>query len=161
MKEESHDERIERISRHLSRTGQLDRLQGFAHHGHTSVYDHVHTVSRIALRLNEKWGWNVDPDRLVRASLLHDYFLYDWHDKSHPHPRPHGFTHPKVAARNAHRDYGLDEWEIEAIHSHMFPLTPMPPKHREGWLLTMADKMATWQELKQYWRKKLKRSPTA
>lgn len=151
---EDHESRIRRISNHLCRHGSLEKTKDYIQHGHTSVFDHVHNVSRIALHLNERLHLKADPDRLVRAALLHDYFLYDWHDKGHEHLRPHGWHHPKVAAHNAHRDYGLDEREMDAIHGHMFPFTLHWPRHREGWILTMADKISTYKELKDYWRHK-------
>lgn len=155
----SHDDkrRIARISRDLRQRGRLDHTKAFIQHGHTTVYTHVHHVARIALWLNGKLKLKADKDRVIRSALLHDYFLYDWHDKSHDHPRPHGFLHPKVAMEKAHADYGLHEREKDAIRTHMFPLTP-PPKHREGWLVTMADKLSTFHELRRYAReKKLKR----
>ena len=43
---------------------------------------------------------NVDKRSLIRGALLHDYFLYDWHDKNKP-AKFHGFTHPKIAFENA------------------------------------------------------------
>ena len=81
----------------------------------------------------------VDKDSLVRGALLHDYFLYDWHvkDKSR---RFHGFTHASVAAANASRDFELNDIERDIIAKHMFPLTPFPPMHREGFIVSLADK---------------------
>ena len=144
---------LTRVSRHLRACGRLDHTRAFIQHGHTTVYTHVHHVARIALWLNEKLRLNADKERLIRSALLHDYFLYDWHDKSHDHPRPHGLLHPKVAMENADRDYGLHEREKDAIRSHMFPLS-LPPRHREGWLVTMADKLSTFHELRRYSRQR-------
>ena len=79
----------------------------------------------------------------MRAALLHDYFLYDWHEHDAPgnkHPRLHGFYHPGIAARNAKKDFNLTERELDAIRKHMWPLTILPPSHRESWVITMADK---------------------
>ena len=33
------------------------------------------------------------------------------------------------------------------IKTHMFPLTPIPPLSREGWVLTMADKSTSISEI--------------
>ncbi|OLU47450.1 HD domain-containing protein [Faecalibaculum rodentium] len=152
---EEDQKHIVDVSRHLCRTGELARTRDFIQHGHTTVYTHVHHVARIALWLNRKLNLKADRDRVIRSALLHDYFLYDWHDKSHDHPRPHGFHHPKVAMEAAHRHYELHPREQDAIVSHMFPLTK-PPRHREGWLVTAADKLSTFQELSAWWRRKLR-----
>lgn len=143
---EEDQKRIVHVSRQLTRDGELGRTRSFIQHGHTTVYTHVHHVARIALWLNRRLNLKADRDRVIRSALLHDYFLYDWHDKSHDHPRPHGFHHPRVAMETAHRHYDLHEREKDAIVSHMFPLT-RPPRHREGWLVTAADKLSTFQEL--------------
>ena len=71
--------------------------------------------------------------------MLHDYFLYDWHQKDSAH-RLHGFRHPKTALGNAQRDYHLNWKEKNIIARHMFPLIPVPPQCREAWIVCLADK---------------------
>ena len=71
--------------------------------------------------------------------MLHDYFLYDWHQKDPSH-RLHGFRHPKTALGNAQRDYYLNWKEKNIIARHMFPLIPVPPQCREAWIVCLADK---------------------
>lgn len=83
---------------------------------------------------------------LIRAALLHDYFLYDWHDWDNGTHRLHGFTHGKTAMRNAIRDFKLNQIERDSIEHHMFPLTPYPPKYIEGYLVTAADKISATKE---------------
>ena len=75
----------------------------------------------------------------MRGALLHDYFLYDWHQKDSSH-RLHGFRHPKTALGNAQRDYHLNWKEKNIIARHMFPLIPVPPQCREAWIVCLADK---------------------
>ena len=53
--------------------------------------------------LDQKWKLNCDKGSLVRGALLHDYFLYDWH-QPHKEYGLHGFTHPSTALRNAVQD---------------------------------------------------------
>ena len=81
----------------------------------------------------------------MRGALLHDYFLNDWHKKDDGH-RWHGFRHGKTAARNAKRDYRLNRLEEYIIASHMFPLTVLPPKSKEGWMVCLADKWCAAEE---------------
>lgn len=108
------------------------------------VHTHSVNVAWWAHRLADALPWKTDLDSLVRGALLHDYFLYDRHD-NHGHS-PHGFTHPRTALKNAEEDFDLNEKESDIILSHMWPLTIKPPEHKEGWLVTLADKIATWEE---------------
>ena len=37
--------------------------------------------------------------------------------------------------------------ERDLIAHHMFPFVPAPPRHREGWVVTLADKYCTLREV--------------
>lgn len=58
----------------------------------------------------------------------------------------HGFTHGGTAMRNAMRDFHLNRVERDSIENHMFPLTPIPPRYLEGYLVTIADKISATRE---------------
>ena len=113
----------------------------FIQHGKVSVFEHSVGVTLVSLMLAEKFKMKVDTRSLVRGSLLHDYFLYDWHDP-HPEVGLHGFTHAKIAMENACRDFDLNEIEKDMIARHMFPLNLKPPKYAESRILCLADKIA-------------------
>lgn len=116
---------------------QMEKL--FMQHGTVSCFEHSVAVAYTSLRLAESFRIKVDHKSLVRGALLHDYFLYDWHeaDKSH---RLHGFRHAKKALLNARADFTLNAKEEDIIVKHMFPLNPSPPKYRESVLVILADK---------------------
>ena len=70
------------LRRELTRLCEGSRYRccsGFVQHGRTSVYRHSVRVAWTSLRLARFLGWRIDAAALVRAALLHDYFLYDWH----------------------------------------------------------------------------------
>ena len=123
---------------------KAQQMKNFTQHGTTTVFEHCVSVAKFSLLmahyLEKKFRIKCDRDSLVRAALLHDYFLYDWHDKTIPGHNIHGFTHPRTACNNADRDFGLNEVEKDIISKHMFPLTFMPPRYRESILVTLADK---------------------
>ena len=98
-----------------------------------------------ALELARRLRLKVDEDSLVRGALLHDYFLYDWHEPDPDRPL-HGFYHPKAALKNARRDYGVNAREEDIILHHMFPLTLSPPRTKEGLLVCLADKLCAIKE---------------
>lgn len=110
-------------------------------HGNVTVNDHVWDVARYSLAICEKLHIRCSQKELIRGALLHDYFLYDWHepDEQNPH-KLHGFYHPGRALRNASKEYKLTAREKDIIKKHMWPLTLFPPKYREAWIVTAADK---------------------
>ncbi len=118
-------------------------MKDFIQHGETTVFEHCVAVAKysllIAYFLERVFKISVDKDSLVRGALLHDYFLYDWHIKGQARGL-HGFTHPAVAKENASRDFDLNDIEKDIIAKHMFPLTPFLPRHRESFIVSLADK---------------------
>ena len=74
----------------------------FMQHGTTSVYEHSLKVTQLSLKIALKLHLPVNRYALIRGALLHDYFLYDWHDDGHKY---HGFTHPYIAYKNACEDF--------------------------------------------------------
>lgn len=119
--------------------------RGHLQHGRVSVFQHELAVALMCLKLARGLRMRVNERALVRGALLHDYFLYDWHEKDASH-RWHGFTHPARALRNAERDFALGAIERDMIARHMFPLLPRPPRFRESLLLCLADKLCALKE---------------
>ncbi|HBL81022.1 MAG TPA: phosphohydrolase [Clostridiales bacterium] len=110
-------------------------------HGCTSIFEHSYNVACLSLYLAFKFHIDVNKKNLVRGALLHDYFMYDWHTAGRWH-NFHGFTHAKCALRNASRDFDLNAIEKNIIVRHMFPLNLIPPKHKEGFIVCIADKIS-------------------
>lgn len=131
--------------RDLERKGRFDEEKSAIQHGNTTIYSHSLKVAYTSLWLMEKSRIPMDVKSLAKGALLHDYFLYDWHDADPSH-RLHGFTHPKKALKNAQRDYNLNWKEKNIISRHMFPLVPVPPQCREAWLVCMVDKWCALSE---------------
>lgn len=119
------------------------QMKQFTQHGTTSVFNHCVAVAKFSLLiaqfLEKTLRIKVDRRSLVRGALLHDYFLYDWHDPVPAH-KIHGFTHPGIAWRNASRDFDMNRIEENIIRRHMYPLTPIPPTKRESIIVCLADK---------------------
>ncbi len=114
-------------------------------HGTFSVYDHSLLVTSMCISLSRKFRIKVNERAMVRGALLHDFFLYDWHEPTKAN-RIHGFTHPGIALRNAEKVFCLGKIEKNMIKRHMFPLTPVPPRYRESVILCVADKICATKE---------------
>ena len=116
-------------------------------HHNSTTYAHLIQVTVLAIKFCRKHHWKVDEKALVRAALLHDYYLYDWHDKPHRKKR-HARRHAVYAADNAERDFGLSPFERQLILYHMWPINPLHwPRCKEAWAILWADKKATFREL--------------
>ncbi|MBE6468727.1 MAG: HD domain-containing protein [Coriobacteriaceae bacterium] len=132
----------------LDAQGRFELTGGYIQHGAVSVRAHVIAVALASLRVADalgRLGIRTDRASLLRGALLHDYFLYDWHDPDPSH-RLHGFTHPFAALARAEEDFELTDCERTIIKRHMFPLVPVPPTCREAWIVCLADKACALHE---------------
>lgn len=122
-------------------SGNFQSTRNFIQHGTMPVHRHCLDVANQSIKIS-KWLRIPCSERdLIRGALLHDYFLYDWHDKNRDnYQRLHGFYHPGIALRNAEKEYRLSPREKDIIKKHMWPLTVVPPRCREAWIVTTADK---------------------
>lgn len=129
----------------LFTTEEVQSLKQYEQHLLINRLDHITSVAYISYLVCKKMGLNYR--EAARGAILHDLFYYDWRDK-YSHPRPHGYLHPGIALKNARILCGdkLTALEANTIKRHMFPLTPIPPRYPEGFVVSMADKYcATWE----------------
>lgn len=124
---------------------RLSKMYKFFQHGDTECLAHTLAVVYCALGIARHLNIKVSKRELIRGGILHDYFLYDWHD-GRPERRIHGFTHPGLALKNAEQDFVLTQRERDIIKKHMFPLTIVPPMYKEAWLICLADKVCAVKE---------------
>lgn len=125
---------------------RLSAARDHIQHGNTSVFSHSVAVAYYSYRAALRLGFNSRKDELIRGALLHDYFLYDWHEMDSSH-RLHGFYHPGKALANAGQDFALSYIEQDIIRKHMFPLTLYPPRYRESILVCFVDKLCSLYEI--------------
>jgi len=111
------------------------------YHHNSSIYEHVMDVSYFSYRTCK--FLKLDYHSAARGALLHDFFLYDWrnHDAPDlPENKFHGIEHPKIALANAEKHFTLNEIERDIVIKHMWPLTLVPPKYKESFIVSFADK---------------------
>lgn len=129
----------------LINNSRLKKTSQYIQHGNTSCLLHTVAVAHYSVRLAENLRIRCKKSELIRGALLHDYFLYDWHDGLKER-RIHGFTHPAAALKNADNDFNLTLVERDIIKKHMFPLTVIPPSYRESWIVCLVDKACSMYE---------------
>lgn len=122
---------------------KVNSMSKFTQHGKISCLEHCKDVSYYSYVICRKLG--LDYKSAARGGLLHDYFLYDWHQDS-PY-RLHGLRHPKTALRNANKDFELNIIEKNIIKRHMWPLTLLPPRYAESFVVSFVDKYCTIKEV--------------
>ncbi len=137
---------------------EFRRLRLYFHHN-SSIYDHARRVSYLSYRISKLL--KLDYRSAARGALLHDFFLYDWRNHDEPdlaRDRYHGAAHPWIALRNAERNFSLNEIERDIIVKHMWPLTIIPPRYKESYVVSFADKLLSSQEfIDEFRRSKLRR----
>lgn len=134
------EQRIANILMPYQNNEQVQLLKKYIHHGNTTTYEHCSHVTRTCCWINWRLHLHADEQVLITAAFLHDFYLYDWHEKDAEH-RLHGFHHPTAACRNAAENFGVGLKEQNIILTHMWPLTLCRiPASREAWIVSLADK---------------------
>lgn len=123
---------------------KVKQMRDYIQHGKITTLDHCISVSYFAYRISKRLG--LDSRACARGALLHDFYLYDWHDKKRKGHHIHGFTHASSALKNAEKYFKLSDVEKDVIKKHMFPLNIIPPKHKESFVVCMADKICALKE---------------
>lgn len=133
---------------------EFRKLKNFFHHN-SSIYEHVLRVSYFSYSICKLL--KLDYISAARGALLHDFFLYDWRNHDLPDlakDKFHGLEHPQIALTNSEKQFQLNEIEKDIILRHMWPLTLFPPRFRESFVVTFADKYVSSREFIDEIRKK-------
>ena len=118
---------------------EVMHMSEYRQHGQTTTLDHCLAVSYVSYRISR--NLSLDYRSAARGGLLHDLFLYDWHSHARESGEHfHGMTHPRLALQNADKYFALNKKERDIIVKHMWPLTVIPPKYAEGFVIMYADK---------------------
>ncbi len=143
---ESSDDEFYGIIDDIISNEEFLRTKNYYHHN-SSIYDHIMEVAYISYRLSKKL--KLDFVSATRGAMLHDFFCYDWRNHDEPDlakEKFHGFEHPRIAYLNAQKYFALNDIEKDIILKHMWPLTIIPPKYKESYIVTFADKYTATRE---------------
>ncbi len=143
---------------------EFQRRKMFMHHHDMTVWDHSILVSFKSYLMGRYF--HADLRVCAIAGLLHDFYSQAWistpelekfeggrYTQLMKEPKSlfkmHGFTHAKDAAQNYVKYFPeLENKKItDSIKRHMFPLNIIPPRYKEGFILTMVDKWNSVHEL--------------
>ena len=131
----------------LCQNPYVQQMDSYMQHGKVTTFEHCVRVARLSERLNHMLNLHCKEDILIRGAMLHDFYLYDWHNKDGGAHNWHGFIHADRAMRNAKKFLQIGEEEEQIIYSHMWPLNiTMIPKSKEACIFCIADKIVSAQE---------------
>ena len=135
------------LTNKLRNHNKVKEMKNYIQHGTISTYEHCKRVTELSFLLNRRLHLNADEKALVTGAFLHDFYLYDWHNKDGGSHDWHGFIHAARAKKNAKHYFNISKKEADIIERHMWPLNlTKVPNSKEGWIVTMADKYISAKE---------------
>lgn len=119
-------------------------MKKYRQHYDCNCFDHCLAVSYYSYKICK--NLKLDYKSMARAAMLHDLFLYDWRVKQPGRKGFHAFRHPYSACRRATALFNLNKKEQDIIKKHMWPVTIIPPKYAESYIITLVDKYCALSE---------------
>lgn len=122
---------------------EFQKRKNWIHHENVSLYEHLIIVSYMSYRICKKHKLNYRDAAI--GGLLHDFYFEPWQDhiyEKKPFLKQHGFVHAREAMENSYKFFPdfMNERIANIIERHMFPLTFIPPKYIEGFIVSYVDK---------------------
>jgi uncharacterized domain HDIG len=131
-------------------------MRNYLQHCDTHCYRHCLAVAYYNFRICKRL--RLDAISAARGGMLHDLFLYDWREHfRETGNRFHALSHPGEAYHIASEYFKLNDVESEVIKKHMWPITIIPPKHLETYVICFTDKYCGTLEIFEYYTEKWKR----
>ena len=112
------------------------RLKEIAHHGITR-YEHCLRVGYYTYVVTKTLRLNYI--KATRAAVLHDFFIDEVKDENSINRLR---RHADYAYFNAKKYFEIGDLEEDIIKRHMFPITFLPPKYLESWIVDILDDFA-------------------
>lgn len=132
---------LENIYQSFLRDERILKMKEIEMHRGSNCYIHSFKVAKLAIkRTLRHHKIDINIYTVLFASILHDYYLYDWR-KDRSKMKHHMSNHPYVAAENAFKDFSIHEPVRKAIESHMWPVNiGNYPRSIEATIVSNADK---------------------
>ena len=146
------------VVKDILKNDEFQKRKLFFHHKKMTVWEHSILVSFKSFCMAKKV--NADQRICAIAGLLHDFYPWTWIYNPDLEEldngiyldylktkkkffKKHGFTHAKAASLNYVKYFPeLENIKVtNSIERHMFPLNIIPPKYKEGVIITAVDKI--------------------
>ena len=135
---EEQKKHLEDIYSHFYNDEKIQKMKDVEMHRGSNTFLHSFQVAKLAVkRALRKRHANVEA--VLIASILHDYYLYDWR-RDRAKKKRHGRNHPYIAANNAKVDFDITDEVQKIIKSHMWPINFKEfPNTKEARIVNLAD----------------------
>jgi len=137
--------KLETIYQDYFHNEKILKMKEVSMHRGSNTYIHSFRVAKLAIKraLRRK---HLDLESILIASILHDYYLYDWR-KNREMKKHHAKRHPIIAAENAKRDFDITDKVNDIIKEHMWPYNfKLFPKTKEARIVSNADNTVAFKE---------------
>ena len=140
---------VELIGADIISSERFRKAEKICHHKRENVADHSLRVAKRGYRMAvwlEKRGVSVDPQDVVRGSLLHDIGMTEdavFDSVSFKK----AYRHPRKGAAIAVEEFHANQVQTDAVRRHMWPICIIPPLHTAGWIVVAADKYCSVREV--------------
>lgn len=132
-------------------------MRKYSQHCDTHCYRHCLAVAYQNFRICKRL--KLDAVSAARGGMLHDLFLYDWREHyKETGNRFHAMSHPIEAYKNASKYFKLNKVETEVIKKHMWPVTLVPPRYPETYVICFTDKYCGTAEITEFYFGKIKKA---
>lgn len=161
MKNKKHFDEFYSMTEDIFELPEFKNLKTIPHHG-KELYSHSVAVGYYSYLWAKSWGR--DYCSAARAGLLHDFTKEYWKNREihltglDRIKAMHGLSHPKTALNLSREFFDINKREEDIIVKHMWPLTVVPPKYTESWMVSFVDKgVAILEMVKEHTPRKLYR----
>lgn len=142
---------FQEIIKDIATNSNVSALKDHMQHISTSRFEHCEEVAYYTYQICKKLG--LDYVSAARGAMLHDFYFYDWRNKGvEGQKKFHLMRHPGIALKNADDIFELNDLEKDIIKKHMWPVTIVPPKYKESFIVTCVDKYCATIEFFKYLR---------
>ena len=133
------------IIKDITENSNVTALKDHIQHINSSRYAHCEEVALYTFLICKKL--KLDYISATRGAMLHDFYFYNWRNKHvEGQKKFHLFRHTRIALENALDIFDLNDMEKDIIIKHMWPLTIVPPKFKESYIVTLVDKYCATKE---------------
>lgn len=143
-------EEISEVGRRVFDSEIFKKGRTQTHHGTSTVGYHTFEVADSALRICDylrNRGISINRREVIIGALCHDLGIIGRHEKFRNNIVC-SQQHPRDSVKEAQKlFYDMSPKMKKIIGRHMWPITPMWPTSREGWVVNLADKIATFNDL--------------
>jgi len=142
------------IVNHILENEEFRKLDDIRHHGITRL-NHCMRVAYYSYLITKFLRLNYV--EVTEAALLHDFFTDELESKNMIVSL---IRHPYIALDNSKKYFNLSMMQEDIIKTHMFPVSLVPPKYIESWIVDVIDDICAIYERFYSTRKELNAAST-